>query len=93
MTVAFNENIPWKFNRTNYSDPWMYVNDIYHGSCIDVSEEGTEAAAATVVEINTRGIPRVLEIMVNRPCLVIMLYRPTGIPIFIGNVDNPAFFF
>jgi serine protease inhibitor len=53
MMTAFDEEILGKFNRMSF-DPQLYVEDIYHGACMYVNEEGTEAAAATVVVVNTR---------------------------------------
>ena len=75
------------------NDPWLYVDDVYHGACIEVTETGTEAAAATVVVIKTRSAPGTFEMTLNRPFVVIVLHRPSGIPLFVGKVEAPAFYF
>ena len=56
-----------------------------------VDEEGTEAAAATVVGIEPLSIPlNLIELTFDTPYLYIIYDRRTGIPLFMGVIDNPA---
>ena len=93
MEIAFDINVAHKFDQMSV-DPDLYVEDVHHSACMEVTEEGTEASAATVVEIRTRTArPRVYSLTFDRPFVVIVLHRPTGIPLFIGRVENPDFSF
>ena len=92
IEAAFDQNSYEQFNRMSV-DPLLYVDDVQHGACMEVSEEGTEAAASTVVVMMTRSRPRgVLELFFNRPFLVNIIHRPTGISIFMGKVENADVF-
>jgi serine protease inhibitor len=91
MVTAFGDELG-KFNRMSF-DPQLYVEDIYHGACMDVNEEGTEAAAATVVVVNTRSQPRVtpFQLTFDRPFVVAIFHRTSGVPLFIAKVVRPDF--
>eukprot|EP01083_Nonionella_stella_P144387 450734_1 len=70
-----------------------FVSNVYHGALMEVSEEGTEAAAATVVVFKRKSIPRTFVLTFDRPFVVVVLHQPTGIPLFMGRVEQPDFFF
>jgi len=55
---------------------------------VDVNEEGTEAAAATSVEIGLTSLPASL--MVDRPFVFAIRERLSGTILFLGRVMNPA---
>jgi len=54
-----------------------------------VDEEGTEAAAATVIGIEPMSLPLVT-LTFNTPYLYAIYDLETGIPLFMGVLDNPA---
>lgn len=67
----------------------LFVSKAMHEVKISVDEEGTEAAAATGVIIQTRsGTP---EFMVNRPFLFFIIHKPSKAIIFQGKVSKPQF--
>ena len=69
-----------------------YVSDIVHKSSIDLSENGTKAAASTAVVINKNsigGYPDGMEINFNRPFVYMIRDKNTGIIIFFGTVYEP----
>jgi serine protease inhibitor len=90
MTLAFDPNVLEKFNQMTF-DPYLYIKDVYHGACMEVTEEGTEAAAATVVIMLTRAMPRQFRLTFDRPFIVVVLHHRTGMPLFIGKIANPDF--
>ena len=71
----------------------LKIGAIAHKAYVDVDEHGTEAAAATAVTIVAaaamRPPPRA-EMIVDRPFLFAIIDTPTGLPLFLGQVTNPA---
>jgi len=71
-------------------DPLVHVDEVLHKAIIEVTEEGTEAAAATVGVIMTRSLPKpVPKIRLDRPFIMIILHLPTKTPLFVAKVDDP----
>uniref|UniRef100_A0A7N0TJX1 Serpin domain-containing protein n=1 Tax=Kalanchoe fedtschenkoi TaxID=63787 RepID=A0A7N0TJX1_KALFE len=73
----------------------LFVSEIYHKSRIEVNEEGTEAAAATVVIVQlqclsaTRVVPRI-DFVADHPFLFVVRETFSRVVLFIGHVLNPA---
>ena len=66
------------------------MKNVFHEAFIDVDENGTEAAAATAVVINQKGLPmHVKEVYLNRPFLFAIRHVPTGATLFSGVLKNP----
>ncbi len=64
-----------------------FISDIYHKTFIDVNEEGTEAAAVTVVEVGENAMPS--GFFATRPFVFVIRDDRTGSVLFIGKVENP----
>lgn len=68
-----------------------YIDDIVHKAVVEVTEEGTEASAATAVMLMSRSLPRRTPMVVmDRPFLFSIRNRISGAVLFIGRVDNPV---
>jgi len=67
----------------------LCVDYALHRATITVDEEGTEAAAATMVAVPVEQVQDV-EMVVDRPFLFAIVARETGIVLFFGQVLNPA---
>jgi serpin B len=71
----------------------LYISEVRHKSFIEVDEEGTEAAAATSVEITYKGGSNntvdVTQMRVNRPFIFAVRERASGTILFIGKIVNP----
>lgn len=69
----------------------LSISAVVHKAFVDVHEEGTEAAAATGVVLQTRGLqpaePQVFR--ADHPFLFLIRHNPTGIVLFLGRVENP----
>lgn len=73
-------------------DP-LFLSDVLHKAFIAVDEEGTEAAAATVVsfEATTAIEPtEIVELKIDRPFIYTIYDFQTGSVLFMGRVLNPS---
>ena len=78
--ISANESVP------------LYISQAEHKALIEVNEAGTEAAAATAIEIAVGAImgqaePR--EIRVDRPFLFAIADRSSGALLFVGRLSDP----
>ena len=69
----------------------LYASAVLHKTFIDVNEEGTSAAAATVVEVEAGASapgepPEVKEVILDRPFVYLIVDYATMTPVFIGTV-------
>ncbi|MDG5759992.1 serpin family protein [Natronococcus sp. A-GB1] len=71
-------------------DENLFVGDVRHEAYVAVDEEGTEAAAATGVEMEADSAPAVdFRMVVDRPFLFLIRDRETGATLFLGRVVDP----
>jgi serine protease inhibitor len=69
----------------------LLIDYVKHKSFIEVNEEGTEAAAVTVVAIErTSAGPSKVPFYVNRPFMYAITEKTTGAILFLGTVKNPS---
>ena len=70
----------------------LFIDFVKHKSFIEVNEEGTEAAAVTVVAIALTAMPQQQKVpfYVNRPFLYAITEKSTGAILFMGTVKNPG---
>jgi serine protease inhibitor len=70
----------------------LLIDYVKHKSFIEVNEEGTEAAAVTVVAIRYTSVgddPVTVPFHVNRPFFYAITEKSTGAVLFMGTVKNP----
>jgi serpin B len=68
----------------------LYIGAVQHQAFIAVDEEGTEAAAATVVIVATESMPiDIVEITIDRPFLFGIRDIETGAILFWGRILDP----
>jgi serpin B len=67
----------------------LHVSTVRHKAFIDVSEEGTEAAAATSAGMSALGIRRIREFTADHPFLFLIRDNATGSLLFLGRVLDP----
>jgi len=82
------------------SDPrqGLYISKVLHKAFVDVTEKGTEAAAATAVMMTKRSPPPARPLLVpfiptfkaDRPFIFAVRDRKTGNILFLGRVTNPT---
>jgi serpin B len=85
MGIAFNSS---KADFTKmYEQGGVWIDTVKHKSFIEVNEEGTEAAAATVV-VMTKGPPSGFR--VDRPFLFMIREKISGTILFVGKIVDPG---
>ena len=67
------------------------ISFVLQKTFVDVNEKGTEAAAATAVEIGVTSVPLVTEMNFNKPFLFVITEKNTGSICFIGKVGIPEY--
>lgn len=76
---------------TNIADTNLNIQDVIHQTFIETNEEGTEAAAATVVIIELTSVPSgPLVFNADHPFIYIIRETTTNSVIFMGIVNDPA---
>ncbi len=85
MGIAFD---PEQADFTGMYEPGeIYIDRIIHKTFLKVNEEGTEAAAATVVGVGATSVG--LTMYVNRPFLFAIRENYSGTILFIGKIVEP----
>jgi serpin B len=86
MGIAFSDVADF----SNISDQALQISRVLHETFIEVNEEGTEAAAATVVEIRFTSMPVTNIVTLDRPFLYFIRETSTGTILFMGKVADPT---
>jgi serpin B len=69
---------------------WLYIMAVVHKAFVEVNEEGTEAAAATGVQMGVKSIPDSFQFRADHPFLFLIRENAGGGILFLGRVSNPA---
>lgn len=79
------------FSRVGSSEAGpLYIGEVLHKTYVDVNEEGTRAAAATVVALESGssapgGPTETREVILDRPFVYLIVDQLTGMPVFAGT--------
>ncbi len=77
-------------NLATSSEGNIYINRILHKTYISVAEQGTQAGAATVVEVNAESAlidENEKTVYLDRPFVYMLIDLENNIPFFIGNLN------
>ena len=85
MEVAFDPDLA-DLTRINRNGG-LFISYVWHKAVVEVNEEGTEAAAVTVVGIGTTSAGGPPRMHVNRPFVFALRERHSGTVLFIGKVN------
>lgn len=78
------------FSRMMPEEKDLYVADVIHKTFFEIDEDGLEAAAASVVIVNSESAaPTGIEMRVDRPFMVVLRDKPTGQVLFLGHIVAP----
>lgn len=68
----------------------LRIAHVIHQAMIDVNEEGSEAAAATAVIMDTKSFSMTQEFRADHPFVFAIVHKATDSILFIGRVSNPS---
>jgi serpin B len=88
MEIAFTGNADF----SKISDQGLKISRVLHQTFIETNEEGTEAAAATVVEMvyGSANPSSVEKVTLDHPFIYFIRESTTGTIIFMGRVGDPT---
>jgi serine protease inhibitor len=91
MAVAFKEEEA-DFSGMRPVPPNLYISEVKHKTFIEANEAGTEAAAATSVEVRVTSMPmdNNFTLIVDRPFFFSIVDTQTGAMLFMGSVTDPG---
>ena len=89
MKDAFQPNVA-DFRGMGWPKGKLWINQIKHKAFVEVNEEGTEAAAATAVEMVTEMARMDPVFRADHPFLFIIRDNPTGTILFMGRMADPS---
>ncbi|KAK9531069.1 hypothetical protein VZT92_010520 [Zoarces viviparus] len=85
MVDAFTDNADF----SGISDEVkLKVSKVSHKAMLSVDETGTEAAAATTIEVMPMSMPEIMKL--DRPFMVFILEHSAKTILFMGKINNPA---
>ena len=85
MLKAFQPNA--EFDNISILKP-LYIGFVQHDTYVEVTEEGTEAAAVTTIGFETTSLPVNPYFIVNKPFAFVIREKSSGIILFMGKVGN-----
>lgn len=90
MTDAFDAALA-DFTRMGTSEQGpLYLGGVLHKTFVDVNEEGTRAAAATVIQMDGAAAPggpiEYHEVILDRPFVYLIVDLRCDLPVFVGTV-------
>jgi len=89
MSVAFGDRADFSAMFPPDAQPAAAISRVIHQTYLDVNEEGTEAAAATVVGIGPTSVPPHFTMVVDRPFFVAIRDNVSGTILFMGTINDP----
>ena len=87
MGIAFSNNAEFSLFE---DDIPAAISRVIHQSFLEVNEEGSEAAAATLIEFVKTSIPQPRKLEINRPFLFFIMEKHSGLILFSGKMINPG---
>ncbi|UCC15883.1 MAG: serpin family protein, partial [Dehalococcoidales bacterium] len=88
MPIAFSSGADFS-GMTGAKD--LYIDQVIHKAFVSVDEAGTEAAAATAVDIKLTSMPaEPVKVTIDRPFIFFIRDIETGAILFVGRVLNPT---
>lgn len=91
MEIAFDPSSADFSLMKKSRDKELYISEVKHETFIRVDEKGTEAAAVTSVEmVESAPAIELPKVVFDRPFVYGIIDVTTGIPLFMGIMENPT---
>ncbi len=90
MKDAFDTAGAADFSGMGWPKGKLWISQIKHKAFVEVNEEGTEAAAATAVEMATKSISMDPVFRADHPFIFIIRENTTGSILFMGRMFDPS---
>ena len=89
MSIAFQ---PHQANFRGIADTDLFISQVVHKTFLRIDEKGTEAAAATGIEVELTSAPSVPPptFRADHPFLILIRDKPTGALLFLGRIADPS---
>ncbi len=87
LEIAFTDEADF----SGISDIALQISRVLQKTYIDVNEEGTEAAAVTLIGFETTSGPMLPQFIANKPFLYVIKENTSGAICFIGKVGLPKY--
>jgi serpin B len=87
MTQAFSTGADFSGMTTTAR---LDISFLLHQAFVSVDEDGTEAAAATAVGMQTSAVQETRKLVIDRPFLFVIHDTAHGTPLFVGRVADPT---
>lgn len=84
MPTAFSKEADF----SRISDTETYISNVLHKTHITVDENGTKAAAVTIVENTYKGSVTRVTVRLDRPFVYMIVDSKTNLPVFIGAMTE-----
>jgi serpin B len=90
MGVAFDRGKAEFGNMSESMGNSLWIGGVKHEAFIEVNEQGTEAGAASRVDMVAATPPPVQQLDFSKPFLYLIRDKSTGAILFIGTMQNPS---
>ena len=68
----------------------VHLGDVYAAAGITIDEQGGEAVGAAAATVQSKSLAVSPPCVVDRPFVFAVVHRPTGTPLFMGRMGDPA---
>ncbi|MDP3451434.1 MAG: serpin family protein [Bacteroidales bacterium] len=89
MVVPFDPYLADFSKIANVKPQNLYISKVFQKAAIEVDEEGSEAAAVTVVGFGVTSVPIKKEFRADKPFIFAITESTTGTILFMGKVSKP----
>ena len=66
----------------------LFISRVIHSTFVEVTEEGTEAAGITIIEMPTSGMQERKAFIANKPFIFLIREKTTGLILFMGKINE-----
>lgn len=84
--MGMNKAFDYTADFSKICDEDLYISSVIHKTYVEVTEEGTKAAAVTAIEFTTTSMPNYPTFLANKPFIFLIREKGTGVILFAGKM-------